>query len=40
MKNRDVEEKVYNACSNSVPDVLDNILSKCEDKKGFETQQY
>ncbi len=33
-ENNDVEQNLKNAVSASVPDVLDNILSKCETRKG------
>ena len=36
MKN--IERKLNTIFSNSVPDVLDNILAKCENKKGFENK--
>lgn len=35
MKKREIEERLNKCISNSVPDVLDSILEKCEDKKGF-----
>lgn len=36
MRNKDLEKRLTQAVSNSVPDVLDDILVKCEKKKGFE----
>lgn len=36
MRNKDIEKRLTQAVSNSVPNVLDNILVKCEKKKGFE----
>lgn len=36
MRNKDVEKRLTKAISNSVPDVLDNILMTCEKKKGFD----
>lgn len=36
MRNKEVEKRLTQAISNSVPDVLDDILIKCEKKKGFE----
>lgn len=35
MKKREIEERLNKCISNSVPDVLDSILEKCEEKKGF-----
>ncbi len=35
MKKRDVEKYINIAVSNSVPDVLDDIILKCEEKRGF-----
>lgn len=35
MKKREVEERLNKCISDSVPDVLDSILKKCEEKKGF-----
>jgi hypothetical protein len=34
MKNPDVEAHLRNAVKNTVPDVLNNILSQCDDRKG------
>ncbi|NLV86042.1 MAG: hypothetical protein GX025_02295, partial [Clostridiales bacterium] len=34
MKNPDVEAHLRNAIENTVPDVLNNILSQCDDRKG------
>lgn len=39
MRNRKVEEMLNKAVSNSVPDVLDNVLKKCEKKKGFSDME-
>lgn len=36
MRKSEIEKRLKNIVSNSVPDVLDNILEKCEEKKGFE----
>lgn len=36
MRNKDIEKRLTKAISNSVPDVLDNILMTCEKKKGFD----
>ena len=36
MRKSEIEKRLKNIISNSVPDVLDNILEKCEEKKGFE----
>ena len=33
-KNKSVEQNLRNAVSASVPDVLDDILSKCQERKG------
>lgn len=38
MKNRDIKYKLNNEVSSLVPNVLDNILEKCEKKKGFKEQ--
>lgn len=38
MRKKDVEEKVFMAFSNSVPDVLDDILLRCEDKEGLKKE--
>lgn len=35
MRNKEVEKRLNLVISNSVPDVLDNILEKCEKKRGF-----
>ncbi len=35
MKSRNVKKYINNAISNSVPDVLDNIIEKCDIKRGF-----
>ncbi|MGM9681562.1 MAG: PepSY domain-containing protein [Eubacteriales bacterium] len=34
MKKRDIEKRLRQAFSNATPDVLDGILSECEDQKG------
>ena len=34
MTNKEIENKIKNACSNMVPDVLDSVLSGCEEQKG------
>ncbi|HCX79246.1 MAG TPA: cell wall protein, partial [Firmicutes bacterium] len=34
MKNARIELKLKTAVEHSVPDVLDNILSQCEEQKG------
>ncbi len=36
MRNKEVKEKINTAISNSVPDVLDDIIIKCEKKRGFK----
>ena len=36
MKRKEIEKYLNTAVSNSVPDVLDNILEKCEKRKGFK----
>lgn len=36
MRNREIEKRLTQAVSNSVPNVLDDILIKCEKKRGFE----
>ncbi|MBQ9072393.1 MAG: PepSY domain-containing protein [Bacilli bacterium] len=38
MRKREIEKQLNQTISNSVPDVLDNILAKCEKKKGFESK--
>lgn len=38
MKNKKVKESLKLAVANSVPNVLDNILKKCEEKKGFKSK--
>ena len=35
MRKKEIEKKLNTAISNSVPNVLDNIITKCENKKGF-----
>lgn len=35
MKKREIEDRLNKCISDSVPDVLDSILEKCEEKKGF-----
>jgi hypothetical protein len=34
MRNKDVEQKIKNAVEHLTPDVLDNILSKCDERQG------
>lgn len=34
MKNKDIENKIKTAVQHSVPDILDSILSDCEEQKG------
>ena len=36
MREREVRRRLSRAISNSVPDVLDDILEKCEKKRGFD----
>ena len=36
MKRKTVEDRINKVFSDSVPDVLDNILKVCEEKKGFD----
>ena len=36
MRKKEIERKIADSFSNSVPDVLDNILKTCEKKRGFE----
>lgn len=38
MRKKEIEKKLNLAISNSVPEVLDNILAKCEKKKGFKNE--
>lgn len=38
MKRKEIEKYLNTAVSNSVPDVLDNILEKCEKRKGFKNK--
>jgi len=36
MRRKEMEKRINNVFSESIPDVLDNILEICEEKKGFE----
>ena len=38
MKRKNIEKKLNTIFSNSVPDAIDSILTKCEIKKGFENK--
>lgn len=35
MRKKDIEKNIYNVISNSTPDVIEDIITKCEKKKGF-----
>lgn len=38
MKKKEIEKRFNTIISNSVPDVLDSILAKCKNEKGFENK--
>lgn len=35
MRKKDIEKNIYNVISNSTPDVIADVIAKCEKKKGF-----
>lgn len=39
MRKKEIEKRIQNTFSNSVPNVLDNILSKCEKERGFKNMK-
>lgn len=39
MRKKEIEKRIQNTFSNSVPNVLDNILVKCEKEKGFKNMK-